>query len=149
MRDVLWTASGLDSVMDFEDDSASAIGEAHAAPSVLDIDSLEVTKYEDTDGTDETDEVDDVANKIQENFRTPKKQKKKLQRQKKKIERRGATTIASTATTSSPTTSSPTSSPPAASSLASETPRAESSEIPISQKVSIDTVEVDSQSFFL
>ena len=86
MRDVLWTASSLDSVMDFEDDSASAIGEAHAAPSVLDIDNLEVAKYEDTDETDETDEVDDVANKIQENFRTPKKQKKKLQRQNKKIE---------------------------------------------------------------
>ena len=90
MRDVLWTASSLDPIVDFEDDNASVVIETHAeSPSVLDIDSIEVAHHDDADDLDETDEFDDAAiknnNKSQEPSRTPKKQKKKMQRQRKKI----------------------------------------------------------------
>ena len=95
MRDVLWTASSLDPIVDFEDDNASIVIETHAeGPSVLDIDSIEVAHHDDADDLDETDEFDDAAiknnNNSQEPSRTPKKQKKKMQRQRKKIEKRDA-----------------------------------------------------------
>ena len=78
MRDVLWTASSLDPIVDFEDDNASIVIETHAeSPSVLDIDYIEVAHHDDADDRDETAEFDDAAIKTNNNSQEPSRTLKK------------------------------------------------------------------------
>ena len=61
-QDVLWTASCLDLVTDFDDECASVVIEAVTnSPSVLYVDSIEVVHYDDANmgGTDDIDDIDD------------------------------------------------------------------------------------------
>ena len=53
-RDVLWTASSLAPVADFDDDNTSVVIESSASsPSVLDLDIIEAVKHDDDDDLDD------------------------------------------------------------------------------------------------
>ena len=57
-RDVLWTASSLAPVADFDDDNTSVVIESSASsPSVLDIDIIEAVQYDDDDDLDDAKNV--------------------------------------------------------------------------------------------
>ena len=62
MRDVLWTASCLDPVADFDghDVESVVIEAAPASFSVADIDSLELAQHDDLNDPDESDDTADV-----------------------------------------------------------------------------------------